>query len=117
MIGDALQPHGVALRGGDCRADTCRQCVVSVLREARLIRTNSVARFVLNHCPARAIIARGTAAGLGGNGPPVLPAATGQRVPLANAARSGRLFFEARRTGLAAREIEAPATEIAGIRL
>jgi len=71
-----------------------------------------VARFVLNRCGARTVIARETADALADHEPPVLAARVGQRVVFADAARTGRLVSEVPRSEPAAREIAALAAEI-----
>jgi hypothetical protein len=62
------------------------------------------ARFVLNRCGARTVIARETAETLADHDPPVLRTAIGQRVIYADAAQSGRLAFEIDDDGPAARD-------------
>jgi chromosome partitioning protein len=86
--------------------------ILKLIDEARIFRPQLVARFVLNRCPARTVIARETAQALAENDPPVLAARIGQRVAFADAAQSDRLVAEA---GIAAREIAALAREIAGL--
>jgi chromosome partitioning protein len=88
--------------------------MLALIREARIFRPELVARFVLNRCAARTIIARETGAALAEHDPPVLAARIGQRVAFADAARTGRLVFEVESAGAAAREITALAAEIAG---
>lgn len=85
---------------------------LKLLDEARIFRPALLARFVLNRCGARTIIARETAAALAEHDPPALAARVGQRVAFAAAARSGRLASEVG-DGAAAREIRALAAEIA----
>ena len=63
------------------------------------------ARFVLNRCAARTVIARDTAAELKRLDPPALPATIGQRVAFAEAARHARLVDESEGDSAAAREI------------
>ena len=88
---------------------------LALLGEARLYRPQLVARFVLNRCAARTVIARETAETLAQHDPPLLAQAIGQRVAFADAAQSGRLVFEVDSDSLAAREIAAFATEVEGI--
>jgi chromosome partitioning protein len=87
--------------------------MLNLIREARIFRPELLARFVLNRCAARTIIARETGDALAEHGPPVLAARIGQRVAFADAARTGRLVFEVDAGGAAAREITALAAEIA----
>ncbi len=87
--------------------------ILRLLDEARAFRQLLVARFVLNHCPARATIARDTADALADHEPPMLAARIGQRVAFADAAQYGRLVFELDATSLAAREIAAVTREVA----
>jgi chromosome partitioning protein len=68
--------------------------ILKLIDEARIFRQQLVARFVLNRCPARTIIARETAQALAENDPPALAARIGQRVAFADAAQSGRLVAE-----------------------
>jgi chromosome partitioning protein len=86
--------------------------MLKLIDEARIFRPGLVARFVLNRCPARTIIARETAQALAAHEPPVLSSRVGQRVVFANAARSGRLVDEVPQGTAAAREIAALASEI-----
>jgi chromosome partitioning protein len=88
--------------------------MLNLIREARIFRPELVARFVLNRCAARTIIARETGDALAEHDPPVLAARIGQRVAFADAARTGQLVFEVESGGAAAREITALAAEIAG---
>ena len=85
--------------------------MLAMIAEARIFRPLLVARFVLNRCPARTIIARDTAQNLADHDPPALHARIGQRVIFADAARNGQLVFEYNATGAAAREIAALAAE------
>ena len=89
--------------------------MLKLLDEARIFRPQLVARFVLNRCAARTIIARETAASLAEHDPPVLSARIGQRVAFADAAQSGRLVAEVDDSSMAAREIAALALEVAGL--
>lgn len=86
--------------------------MLSLLAEARIYRPQLSARFVLNRCGARTIIARETAETLADHDPPVLASTIGQRVVFAEAAQSGRLASEIDTRSPAAREIAALATEI-----
>ena len=86
--------------------------MLALLSEARIYRPDLRARFVLNRCGARTVIARETAETLADHDPPVLRNTIGQRVVYADAAQSGRLAFEIDDDGPAAREIAALVTEI-----
>jgi chromosome partitioning protein len=88
--------------------------MLGLLHEARIYRLQLSARFVLNRCGARTVIARETAATLADHDPPVLASTIGQRV-FADAAQSGRLVFELAEQSAAAREIAAFAAEVARI--
>jgi chromosome partitioning protein len=88
--------------------------MLNLIREARIFRPELVARFVLNRCAARTIIARETGDALAEHDPPVLAARIGQRVAFADAARTGQLVFEVESGHAAAREITALCNEIAG---
>ncbi|WEX11533.1 ParA family partition ATPase [Chelativorans sp. AA-79] len=85
--------------------------MLALLSEARVYRPQLVARFVLNRCGARTIIARETALTLADHDPPLLTSKVGQRIAFADAAQSGRLVWEAHATS-AAREITALASEV-----
>jgi chromosome partitioning protein len=87
--------------------------ILRLVDEARLFRPQLVARFALNRCAPRTVIARETADALADHDPPVLAARIGQRVGFAEAAQSGRLVFELDPPGPAAREIAALALEVA----
>src|SRR5271170_16761 len=89
--------------------------MLELIAEACILRPRLVARFVLNRCPARTIIARETAQALAENDPPVLAARIGQRVAFADAAQSGRLVGELNEAGIATREIAALAREVEGL--
>jgi chromosome partitioning protein len=84
---------------------------LKLIVEARIFRPLLAARFVLNRCGARTIIARETAELLVDHDPPVLDSTIGQRVGFAVAARSGRLVGEIA-DGPAEREIASPTAEI-----
>lgn len=86
--------------------------MLSLLGEARMFRPDLTARFVLNRCSTRTVIARDTGAALIAHDPPLLATRIGQRVVFAGAARTGRLAFECTPGGLAAAEIAALASEI-----
>ena len=86
--------------------------MLALLTEARIYRPGLVARFVLNRCGARTIIARETAETLADYDPPLLAATVGQRVAFASAAQSGRLASEIDSGALAARDIAALTDEI-----
>jgi len=85
--------------------------MLALLREARIYRPQLVARFVLNRCGARTIIARETAETLADHDPPALASTVGQRVVYAEAAQSGRLASELDGHSNAAREIATLAAE------
>nr|WP_113866487.1 ParA family partition ATPase [Brenneria salicis]NMN91442.1 chromosome partitioning protein [Brenneria salicis ATCC 15712 = DSM 30166]RBP62711.1 plasmid segregation oscillating ATPase ParF [Brenneria salicis ATCC 15712 = DSM 30166]RLM30671.1 cobyrinic acid a,c-diamide synthase [Brenneria salicis ATCC 15712 = DSM 30166] len=86
--------------------------MLALLTEARIYRPELAARFVLNRCGARTMIARETAETLADHDPPLLASTIGQRVVFADAAQSGRLASEIDADSLAAREIAALAAEI-----
>lgn len=86
--------------------------MLALLTEARIYRPELAARFVLNRCGARTVIARDTAETLADHDPPLLAATIGQRVVFADAAQSGRLASEIDADSPAAREIAALAAEI-----
>lgn len=86
--------------------------MLSLLQEARIYRPQLAARFVLNRCGARTVIARETAETLADHDPPVLAARIGQRVAFADTAQSGRLVFEIDEGSPAAREIAAFGVEV-----
>jgi len=89
--------------------------MLALLKEARIYRPDLAARFVLNRCAARTILARETADGLADHDPPVLGATIGQRIVFATAAQSGQLVQELDPEGPAAREITRLANDITGI--
>ncbi|MFG1480526.1 ParA family partition ATPase [Xanthobacter sp. V4C-4] len=89
--------------------------MLALLNEARIYRPELVARFVLNRCGARTVLARETAETLADHDPPVLVSTVGQRVAFAMSAQSGRLVGELDEGGPAAREIIALSAEIAGL--
>jgi chromosome partitioning protein len=86
---------------------------LKLIAEARIFRPDLVARFVLNRCAARALIARETAERLIDHDPPALVSRIGQRVGFADAARSGRLVGEVDENG----QIAALAAEVERIAL
>jgi chromosome partitioning protein len=90
---------------------------LKLIAEARIFRPALVARFVLNRCAARTLVARATAERLIDHDPPALASRIGQQVGFADAARSGRLVGEVDENGPAAREIAAFADEIERIAL
>ncbi|ESY71777.1 cobyrinic acid a,c-diamide synthase [Mesorhizobium sp. LNHC252B00] len=89
--------------------------MLALIREARIYRPQLVARFVLNRCASRTVIARETAETLADHDPPVLAATIGQRVAYAESAQSGRLVFETDEDSRASREIAAFAAEVGRI--
>ena len=89
--------------------------MLSLLGEARIYRPQLIARFVLNRCAARTVIARTTAETLADHDPSVLAATVGQRVAFADAAQSGRLVSEVDEDSPAAREIAALCAEVGRI--
>ena len=89
--------------------------MLKLIDEARIFRPQLVARFVLNRCAARTVIARETAEALAEHEPPVLAVRIGQRVSFADVAQSGRLVAELDPVGPAACEISAFALEVAGL--
>ena len=89
--------------------------MLKLIEEARIFRPQLVARFVLNRCAARTIIARETAETLADHDPPLLAATIGQRVAFADTARTGRLVSDLEADSPAAREIAALAAEIGRI--
>ncbi|MFG1245009.1 ParA family partition ATPase [Xanthobacter versatilis] len=86
--------------------------MLALLSEACIYRPELAARFVLNRCGARTVLARETAETLADHDPPVLATTIGQRVAFAMSAQSGRLVSERDADGPAAREIAALAAEI-----
>ncbi|PZU68691.1 ParA family partition ATPase [Sphingobium sp.] len=86
--------------------------LLALLSEARIYRPQLAARFVLNRCGARTVIARETAETLADHDPPVLATTIGQRVVFADAAQTGRLAADIDHRSPAAREIAALAAEI-----
>jgi chromosome partitioning protein len=86
--------------------------MLALLNEARIYRPQLTARFVLNRCGARTLIARDTAEALSDNDPPVLVQTVGQRVAFASAAQSGRLVSELDKETPGAQEISRLVSEI-----
>ena len=86
--------------------------MLASVRRASIYRPQLVARFVLNRCGSRTVIARETAETLADHDPPLLASAIGQRVVFADAAQTGRLASEIDARSPAAREIAALATEV-----
>lgn len=86
--------------------------MLTLITEARIYRPELAARFVLNRCGARTVLARETAETLAEHDPPMLGGTIGQRVAFAVAAQSGRLVSELDGDTPAAREITALADEI-----
>ena len=89
--------------------------ILKLLGEARIFRPQLAARFLLNRCAARTVIARETVGALADHDPPVLRSTIGQRVVFADAAQSGRLVFEIDDSSPASHEITALAAEVAGL--
>jgi len=89
--------------------------MLSLLGDARIYRPQLAARFILNRCAARTVLARETTETLADHDPPALMSAIGQRIAFADAAQSGRLVFELDEHSPAAREIAALAAEIGRI--
>lgn len=89
--------------------------MLALLKEARIYRPELAARFVLNRCATRTILARETADGLADHDPPVLTATIGQRIVFAAAAQSGQLVQELDPDGPAAREIARLADDITSL--
>jgi len=83
-----------------------------LLHEAQRFRPQLIARFVLNRCGARTLIASEIAETIAKHEAPALVARIGQRVVFADAARTGRLVSEMPRSKPAAREVAALANEI-----
>ena len=86
--------------------------MLALLAEARIYRPHLAARFLLNRCAARTVIARETAETLADHDPPVLPATIGQRIVFADAAQTGRLASEIDGQSRAAQEIDALAAAV-----
>jgi chromosome partitioning protein len=86
--------------------------ILKLLGEARIFRPQINARFLLNRCGVRTVIARETAEALADHDPPLLQATIGQRVVFADAAQSGRLVFEIDDESPASGEIAVLAAEV-----
>ena len=86
--------------------------MLRLVEEARLYRPSLKARFLLNRCAARTVIARETQGSLAAQEPGTLAATVGQRVVFAAAMASGQVAAEREPDGPASREIAAVATEI-----
>ena len=86
--------------------------MLTLIDEARVFRPQLIARFVLNRCAARTVIARETTEALADHEPPALAARIGQRVGFADAARTGRLVAELDGASAAAHEVTALAREV-----
>jgi chromosome partitioning protein len=78
--------------------------MLKLIAEAKVFRPQIIARFVLNRCGSRTVIARETAELLADHDPPALASTIGQRVGFAAAARNGRLVSEIDCESFAARE-------------
>ncbi|MEN2975982.1 ParA family partition ATPase [Tistrella bauzanensis] len=89
--------------------------MLALLGEARIYRPQLAARFVLNRCAARTVLARETAETLADHDPPLLATTIGQRIVFADAVRTGRLAAEQDENCPGAREIGALAAEVARI--
>lgn len=89
--------------------------MLTLLAEARIYRPQLAARFVLNRCATRTVLARETAETLADHDPPPLATTIGQRIVFADVARTGRLVSERDAECAAAREIAALAAEVARI--
>lgn len=87
--------------------------MLALISEARIYRPELVARFVLNRCGARTVLARDTAETLAEHDPPALASRIGQRIAFAAAAQSGRTVRELDHESAAAREISALVAEVA----
>src|SRR3546814_3126058 len=64
--------------------------MLSLLGEARIYRLELAARFVLNRCAARTVLARETAETLADHDPPLLATTIGQRIVFADVVQTGR---------------------------
>ena len=87
--------------------------MLALISEARIYRPELVARFVLNRCGARTVLARDTAEMLADHDPPALASRIGQRIAFAAAAESGRIVRELDHERAAAREVSALVAEVA----
>lgn len=86
--------------------------MLALVQEARLYRPDLRARFLLNRCAARTVIARETKTSLAAQDIGALYRTIGQRVVFATAMASGQVAAELEPDGPAAREIAAVAAEI-----
>ena len=86
--------------------------MLKLIAEARIFRPQLAARFVLNRCGARTILARETAKALARHDPPMLASMIGQRIVFADAARTKRLVADINDDSSAVREIVALAAEV-----
>ncbi|AYV46256.1 cobyrinic acid a,c-diamide synthase [Caulobacter flavus] len=86
--------------------------MLRLIDEARVYRPGLRARFVLNRCAARTVIARETALALAQQDIGALRASVGQRVVFATAMQTGRLAAELAPKGVAAMEIARLAAEL-----
>lgn len=89
--------------------------MLRLIEEARIYKPALRARFVLNRCAARTVIARETAQALAGQDTGALASTVGQRVLFAEAMQTGRIAAELDPHGPAAAEIAAVAAEIEGL--
>ena len=89
--------------------------MLALLNEARIYRPELSARFLLNRCGARTVIARETAETLADHDPPLLATTVGQRVAFAEAAQTGRPVSETDGGERAAQEVTALVAEIDGL--
>ena len=89
--------------------------MLALLNEARIYRPELAARFLLNRCGARTVIARETAETLADHDPPLLATTVGQRVAFAEAAQTGRLVSETGGGERAAQEVTVLVAEIDGL--
>ena len=87
--------------------------MLRLLEEARVYRPGLRARFLLNRCAVRTVIARETQAALAVQETGALRRTIGQRVLFAQAMTSGRVAAELEPDGPAAAEITAVGAEIA----
>ncbi len=81
--------------------------LLALIAEVRIFRPTLAARLVLNRCPARAVIVRETAQSPADQHRLALAVRIGQRVIVADAARSSQLVFEQDGRGFAARPRDA----------
>jgi chromosome partitioning protein len=89
--------------------------MLKLVDQARIFRPQLIARFVLNRCVARTVIAPRDGRGAAEPEPPVLAARVGQRISFADVTRSGRLVAELDPAGPVACEISALVLEVAGL--